>query len=67
MREDYILIGLILIAASFVSEINFHYIQKFMKKTTCDENTFWRAEKAEVFNSIFLMGMGIVMVVLGTM
>ena len=62
-------LGIALVAISFASELHFHYVQGFKMPECipCDAcggcanqaeiDTFWRAEYAEVFNSmIFLVG-----------
>jgi hypothetical protein len=61
--EKVILItGILLIALSFISEINFHFIQGFMPDLV-DEDIFWRAENAEVFNSMSFLVLGIFLII----
>lgn len=55
--------GILLIALSFISELNFHYIQGFMPALV-EEDIFWRAEAAEVFNSMSFLILGIVLILL---
>lgn len=47
----FLFFGFAMIAVSFISEINFHYLQGFVPDDI-PEDIFWRAEYAEVFNSI---------------
>jgi len=54
--------GVLLIALSFISEINFHYIQGFMPDLL-DNDIFWRAEAAEVFNSMSFLILGILLII----
>jgi len=54
--------GILLTVLSFVSEINFHYIQGFQPDLV-DSDIFWRAEAAEVFNSMSFLILGIILVV----
>lgn len=60
--EKVILItGILLIILSFLSEINFHYIQGF-RPELMENNLFWRAEAAEVFNSMSFLILGIILI-----
>jgi len=62
--EKVILItGILLIALSFISEINFHFIQGFMPDLV-DEDIFWRAENSEVFNSMSFLVLGIFLIII---
>ncbi len=53
--------GILLIALSFISEINFHYIQGFMPDLV-DNDIFWRAEAVEAFNSMSFLIIGIILI-----
>jgi len=55
--------GILLIVLSFVSEFNFHYIQGFMPDLV-EEDIFWRAEAAEVFNSMSFLIIGLVLIII---
>ncbi len=55
--------GILLIALSFISEFNFHYIQGFMPDLV-DEDIFWRAEAAEVFNSMSFLILGLLLIII---
>jgi len=55
--------GILLIALSFISEFNFHYIQGF-RPELIDSDIFWRAEAAEVFNSMTFLILGIILIIL---
>lgn len=55
--------GILLIALSFISEFNFHFIQGFMPDSV-DEDIFRRAENAEVFNSMSFLILGIFLVII---
>ena len=55
--------GIILIILSFVSELHFHYIQGFMPELV-ESDIFWRAEAAEVFNSMSFLILGIVLIII---
>jgi len=55
--------GILLILLSFISEINFHYIQRF-KPELVDPSIFWRAELAEVFNSMSFLILGILLIII---
>ena len=55
--------GILLIILSFISEFNFHYFQGF-KPELMDPNIFWRAEAAEVFNSMSFLILGISLIVI---
>ncbi|MFX0059034.1 MAG: hypothetical protein ACFE85_07115 [Candidatus Hodarchaeota archaeon] len=55
--------GILLIILSFISEINFHYILGF-KPEAIDIDIFWRAEAAEVFNSMSFLILGIILVLI---
>ncbi|MFX0105501.1 MAG: hypothetical protein ACFE75_08425 [Candidatus Hodarchaeota archaeon] len=54
--------GILLIALSFISEINFHYIQGF-RPGLVDEDLFWRAEITEVFNSMSFLILGLILII----
>lgn len=54
--------GILLVALSFISEINFHYIQGF-RPGLVDNDIFWRAEMAEVFNSMSFLILGILLII----
>ncbi|MFW9822360.1 MAG: hypothetical protein ACFFE4_05470 [Candidatus Thorarchaeota archaeon] len=53
--------GILLIVLSFISEFNFHYIQGFSPDLV-DIDTFWRAEAAEVFNSMSFLILGVILI-----
>ena len=55
--------GILLFALSFISEINFHYIQGFMPDLV-DQDIFWRAEMAEVFNSMSFLILGLLLIII---
>ena len=55
--------GILLIALSFISEFNFHYIQGFSPELV-DSDIFWRAEAAEVFNSMSFLILGIILIII---
>ena len=55
--------GILLIILSFISELNFHYIQGFMPDLI-EAEIFWRAEMAEVFNSMSFLILGIILIIL---
>ena len=55
--------GVLLIILSFISELNFHYIQGFMPDLI-EAEIFWRAEMAEVFNSMSFLILGIILIML---
>jgi LPXTG-motif cell wall-anchored protein len=55
--------GIVLIALSFISEFHFHYIQGFMPGNV-ESDIFWRAEAAEVLNSMSFLIIGIVLVIM---
>ena len=57
--------GILLIVLSFISEFNFHYLQGFMPDLV-DQDIFWRAEAAEVFNSMSFMILGIILVIIAS-
>ncbi len=62
--EKVILItGILLIILSFISEFNFHYIQGF-RPELMDASIFWRAEAAEVFNSMSFLILGIILIII---
>jgi hypothetical protein len=64
LAEKIILVtGVILIILSFISEINFHYILGF-KPENIDPDIFWRAEVAEVFNSMSFLVLGVILIVI---
>jgi LPXTG-motif cell wall-anchored protein len=54
--------GITLFVLSFLSELNFHYIQGFMPEKI-DAAIFWKAEAAEVFNSMSFLLMGIILII----
>ena len=54
--------GFLMIALSFISEFNFHYLQGFMPDLV-DQDILWRAEAAEVFNSMSFLILGILLVI----
>ncbi|MFX1378615.1 MAG: hypothetical protein ACFFA4_05940 [Promethearchaeota archaeon] len=53
--------GILLIVLSIISELNFHYIQGF-KPELMAPNIFWKAEAAEVFNSMSFLILGILLI-----
>ncbi|MFX0039270.1 MAG: hypothetical protein ACFFCY_11835 [Promethearchaeota archaeon] len=55
--------GILLIILSFISEFNFHYFQGFRPELV-DPNIFWRAELAEVFNSMSFLIIGILLIII---
>lgn len=55
--------GILLIALSFISEINFHYIQGFRPELV-ESDIFWRAEAAEVFNSMSFLILGLLLIII---
>ena len=55
--------GILLIILSFISEFNFHYIQGFMPDSV-NEDIFWRAEAAEVFNSMSFLILGLLLIII---
>ena len=55
--------GILLIILSFISEVNFHYILGF-RPEAMDLDIFWRAEAAEVFNSMSFLVLGIILIAL---
>ena len=55
--------GILLIALSFISEINFHYIQGF-RPGLVDTDIFWRAEAVEAFNSMSFLIIGIILIII---
>ena len=55
--------GILLFALSFISEINFHFIQGFMPDLV-DQEVFWRAEMAEVFNSMSFLVLGVLLIMI---
>jgi len=55
--------GILLIALSFISEFNFHYFQGFMPDLV-EGDIFWRAEAAEVFNSMSFLILGILLIII---
>ncbi|NVM45454.1 MAG: hypothetical protein HWN79_11110 [Candidatus Lokiarchaeota archaeon] len=54
--------GILLITLSFISEINFHYIQGF-RPGLVDNDIFWRAEAVEAFNSMSFLILGIFLII----
>ena len=55
--------GILLIILSFISEFNFHFIQGFMPDLV-NEDIFWRAEAAEVFNSMSFLIIGLLLIII---
>ena len=55
--------GILLFALSFISEINFHFIQGFIPDLV-EHEIFWRAEIAEVFNSMSFLILGVILVII---
>lgn len=55
--------GILLIILSFISELHFHYIQGFMPELV-DSDIFWRAEAAEVFNSMSFLILGVILIII---
>jgi len=55
--------GILLIILSFISELHFHYIQGFMPELV-ESDIFWRAEAAEVFNSMSFLILGIILIII---
>lgn len=55
--------GILLFVLSFISEFNFHFFQGFMPEYV-DEDIFWRAEAAEVFNSMSFLIIGIALIII---
>ncbi|MFX0018185.1 MAG: hypothetical protein ACFFAK_05955 [Promethearchaeota archaeon] len=55
--------GIILIILAFISEFNFHYFQGFMPEAM-DPDIFWRAEAAEVFNSMSFLTLGFILIII---
>jgi len=56
-----LILGIFLVMMSFVSELNFHYLQGFQQETV-SQDIFWRAERAEVLNSLtfIILGSGLI-------
>lgn len=54
--------GFLLIVLSFISEINFHYFQGFQQESV-GSDIFWKAEAAEVFNSMSFLIIGIFLII----
>lgn len=64
ISEKILLItGILLIVLSFLSEFNFHFFQGFMPENI-EPDIFWRAEAAEVFNSMSFLIIGAVLVII---
>ncbi|NHJ25131.1 MAG: hypothetical protein EAX89_11175 [Candidatus Lokiarchaeota archaeon] len=64
ISEKAILItGILLIILSFISEINFHFIQEFRHELV-ETDTFWRAEAPEVFNSMSFLIIGVILIII---
>lgn len=61
--QAFFVLGLFLIVVSFVSEINFHYIQGFMPSLV-ESDIFWRAENVEAFNSTIFLATGIICIIM---
>jgi LPXTG-motif cell wall-anchored protein len=62
--EKVILItGIFLFIFSFISELHFHYIQGFMPENV-PSDIFWRAEAAEVLNSMTFLLLGIILIII---
>ncbi|MFX0144261.1 MAG: hypothetical protein ACFE9C_09300 [Candidatus Hodarchaeota archaeon] len=55
--------GILLIILSFISELNFHYLQAFRPELV-DPSIFWRAEAAELFNSMSFLVLGISLIII---
>jgi hypothetical protein len=55
--------GILLFALAFISEFNFHFIQGFMPYLV-EHEIFWRAEMAEVFNSMSFLILGVILVII---
>ena len=55
--------GILLVILSFISEINFHYIQGF-RPELIDPDIFWRAESAEVLNSMSFLILGVILIII---
>jgi len=55
--------GILLIILSFISELHFHYIQGFMPELV-ESEIFWRAEAAEVFNSMSFLILGVILIII---
>ncbi len=55
--------GILLIILSFISELHFHYIQGFMPELVGSQ-IFWRAEAAEVFNSMSFLILGVILIII---
>ncbi len=55
--------GILLIILSFISELHFHYIQGFMPELV-ESDIFWRAEAAEVFNSMSFLILGAILIII---
>ncbi|MFX1302931.1 MAG: hypothetical protein ACFE9X_06205 [Promethearchaeota archaeon] len=55
--------GILLIALSFISEINFHFIQGF-RPELIEPDIFWRAEATEVFNSMSFLILGLLLIII---
>ncbi|MFW9896835.1 MAG: hypothetical protein ACFFD7_13600 [Candidatus Thorarchaeota archaeon] len=55
--------GILLIVLSFISEFNFHYIQGFSPDLV-EFDIFWRAEAAEVFNSMSFLILGVILIII---
>jgi hypothetical protein len=55
--------GILLIVLSFISEFNFHFIQGFMPDLV-DNEVFWKAEAAEVFNSMSFLVLGVILIII---
>ncbi|MFW9874872.1 MAG: hypothetical protein ACFFG0_17330 [Candidatus Thorarchaeota archaeon] len=54
--------GILLIILSFICEINFHFIQGFQPELV-SKDVFWKAEAAEVFNSMSYLILGIFLII----
>lgn len=64
ISEKVLLItSIFLIIFAFISEFHFHYIQGFMPGNV-PSDIFWRAEMAEVLNSMTFLLLGIFLLVL---
>ena len=55
--------GLFSFIFSFISELHFHYVQGFTT-TNVPMDIFWRAEAAEVLNSLTFLLMGIILMII---
>ncbi|TXT59576.1 MAG: hypothetical protein BAJALOKI1v1_1400010 [Promethearchaeota archaeon] len=64
LAEKIILItGIFLVVFSFISEFHFHFLQGFMPENV-PSDIFWRAEAAEVLNSMTFLILGIILLII---